>query len=192
MNRTTRLMLLVVAVPVALGACKKKPVVQAATPVTTEPPRNPVSPPVTPPTNNTPSGPTAAEIEARETAAARAILTDIINFEYDSDQLTPEARAKLDAKLALMNANPAVRVRIEGHCDERGTDEYNLVLGRRRAEIAKRYLTDRGIDASRIETMSFGRERPIATGSSEDAWAQNRRDQFSIIEGGAVLKPAAR
>ena len=189
MNRTTRLTLLVVAVPVALGACKKKPVVQAATPVTQTPTPNPVQAPVTPPPGR-PSGPTAAEIAAREAAEARATLTEIINFEYDSDQLTPESRAKLDAKLALMNANPAVRVRIEGHCDERGTDEYNLVLGRRRAEIAKRYLTDRGIDASRIETMSFGRERPVATGSGEGAWAQNRRDEFSIVAGSENLRPA--
>jgi peptidoglycan-associated lipoprotein len=181
-------MLLVVAVPVALGACKKKqPIVQPPTPVTQSPTNNPV---VNPPSNPGPVAVDSAAIIARLRAEAVATLSDIINFEYDSDQLTPESRAKLDAKLALMNANPNVRVRIEGHCDERGTDEYNLVLGRRRAEIAKRYLTDRGIDASRIETMSFGRERPRATGSSEDAWAQNRRDEFSIISGSETLRPA--
>ena len=191
MNRTTRLMLLVVGVPVALGACKKKPPVVDPPPPQSQTPSNP-NPVNTTPSNPTPPGESEADRIRRETATAVAVLTDIITFEYDSDQLTPDARAKLDAKLDLMNANPNVRVRIDGHCDERGTDEYNLVLGRRRAEIAKRYLTDRGIDASRIETMSFGRERPRVPGSSEDAWAQNRRDEFSIVSGGEVLKPAAR
>jgi peptidoglycan-associated lipoprotein len=187
MNQTTRLMLLAVALPLALGACKKKqPVVPDPTP--SQP--TPTNPTVTPPSNPGPVAVDSAAIKAGWTAAARATLSDVINFEYDSDQLTPESRAKLDAKLALMNANPTVRVRIDGHCDERGTDEYNLVLGRRRAEIAKRYLTDRGIDASRIETMSFGRERPVAMGSSEEAWAQNRRDEFSIISGEQYLNPA--
>ncbi len=81
--------------------------------------------------------------------------------------------------------------RIAGHCDERGSDEYNIALGRRRAEAAKRYLTDRGIDASRIETSSFGRERPAVQGTTEDAWSKNRRDEFEITAGGESLKPAS-
>lgn len=185
MIRTTRLMLLVVALPVALGACRKKetPVVQEPTPVNTPTQSNPVTPPP-------PSAPPvdSARIIAENTATARATLTDMIHFEYDSDELTADARAKLDAKLALMNANPNLRIRVAGHCDERGTDEYNLVLGRRRAEQAKRYLTDRGIDASRIETISFGRERPMAMGSGEDAWSQNRRDEFDIVAGGETIR----
>ena len=132
----------------------------------------------------------AEERELRaQMARAQEVLSNVVHFEYDSDELSADARANLDEKIRILNANPAVRIRIEGHCDERGTDEYNLVLGRRRAEQAKRYLTDRGIDASRIETMSFGRERPIAQGSGEEAWSQNRRDDFNIVAGGENLRP---
>jgi peptidoglycan-associated lipoprotein len=81
-------------------------------------------------------------------------------------------------------------VRIAGHCDERGSDEYNIALGRRRAVAAKRYLTDRGIAEGRIETQSFGRERPAVAGTSEEAWSKNRRDEFEILAGGESLKPA--
>jgi len=187
MIRTTRLMLLVVALPVAFGACKKQqtPAVQEPTPVSNPGNTNP-----TPPRVDAPAAVDSAAIRAEWARAARATLSEILYFEYDSDELTSDARSKLDAKLALLNANPQVRVRIDGHTDERGTDEYNMVLGRRRAEQAKRYLTDRGIDGSRIETMSFGRERPVAQGSNEDAWSQNRRDEFSIISGGENLRPA--
>jgi peptidoglycan-associated lipoprotein len=124
-------------------------------------------------------------------AAARAILLETIYFDYDADELRDEARASLDAKLRLLNANPGLAIRVAGHCDERGSDEYNIALGRRRAEAAKRYLTDRGVDASRIETASFGRERPASTGGSEDAWSKNRRDEFEITAGGDALKPAS-
>jgi peptidoglycan-associated lipoprotein len=79
-------------------------------------------------------------------------------------------------------------VRIAGHCDDRGSDEYNIALGRRRSEAAKRYLTDRGIDAARIETTTFGRERPAVQGSGEEAWSKNRRDEFEIIAGGDQLR----
>jgi peptidoglycan-associated lipoprotein len=187
MIRTARLMLLVVALPVAFGACKKKvtPVVPDPTPTqppTTQTPRVPTNPG----NPSTPTGPS----EAETTRIVREMLSSTLYFEYDSDELTAESRAKLDSKIPLLNANPDVRIRIDGHCDERGTDEYNLVLGRRRAEQAKRYLTDRGIDASRIETMSYGRERPIAQGSDESAWSQNRRDEFNIISGGNVLRQA--
>jgi peptidoglycan-associated lipoprotein len=118
-------------------------------------------------------------------------LLETIYFEYDADELRDDARASLDAKIAILNANPALRVRVAGHCDERGSDEYNIALGRRRAEAAKRYLTDRGIDASRIETSSFGRERPAVQGTTEEAWSKNRRDEFEITAGGENLKPAS-
>jgi peptidoglycan-associated lipoprotein len=186
MTRTARLMLLLVAVPVALGACRKKqaPVVPEPLPPATVPAPTPPAPaPAAPPVD------TMIAYRAA-VAAAREALTRVIYFDYDSDELTAEARAALDARIPVMNANPDLRIRIEGHCDERGTDEYNLVLGRRRAEQAKRYLTDRGIDASRIETMSFGRERPAVQGSGEDAWSRNRRDEFAIVAGGDNLRPA--
>jgi len=81
----------------------------------------------------------------------------------------------------VLKDNPNVMVRIEGHCDERGTIEYNLSLGEKRAASAKKYMTDMGIDAGRIQTISYGKERPAVTGSNESAWAKNRRDEFKII-----------
>src|SRR5205807_5871502 len=84
--------------------------------------------------------------------------------------------------------NPGLRIRISGHCDERGSDEYNLALGNRRATAAKQYVVSHGIDAGRIETVSYGEERPLASGHDEEAWAQNRRDEFEILSGGENLK----
>lgn len=123
------------------------------------------------------------------TADPRAVLTEMIFFDYDAAELRREARAVLDAKLAFLQANPAIRIRVAGHTDERGSDEYNLALGMRRAAAAKRYLVDLGIDEQRIAVVSFGAERPRTAESSESAWAQNRRDEFEILAGGASLAP---
>ncbi|MFL6862003.1 MAG: peptidoglycan-associated lipoprotein Pal [Allosphingosinicella sp.] len=100
---------------------------------------------------------------------------DRILFDTDQYDLDDQDRAVLDAQAAWLAHNPAVRVTIEGHCDERGTREYNLALGDRRANAAKNYLAAKGVDPSRMTTISWGKERPEALGSSEDAWAQNRR-----------------
>jgi peptidoglycan-associated lipoprotein len=174
---------MLLAVPLALGACKKKPVAVTPEPVT---PATPANPPASNPAPVTPA--VDADAVRRAVEAARSALLQTIYFDYDSDELRADARATLDDKLRVLNANPTARIRIEGHTDERGSDEYNLALGRRRADQAKRYLTDRGLDASRIETMSFGREKPAASGSNEEAWAQNRRGEFQIIAGGAELR----
>ena len=115
-------------------------------------------------------------------------MLSTIYFEYDADELRDDARASLDEKVKILNVNPGVRIRVSGHCDDRGSDEYNIALGRRRAETAKRYLTDRGIDASRIETATFGREHPAVQGTGEEVWAKNRRDEFQIIAGGDELR----
>lgn len=187
MNRS-RLMLVLVALPLALGACRKKPA-PAATPAPT-PVSNPTPTPTRPPETSTAAPVDSAAILREATARARESLLAMIYFEYNADELSDEARSTLDQKVALLNANPAVRLRISGHCDERGNDEYNLVLGRRRAEAAKRYLTDRGVDASRIETASFGEERPLVQGATEEAYARNRRDEFEITAGGDQLRPA--
>lgn len=184
MNRTSRLFALVIAAPLALGACKKKQP-PAAVP-------DPVPPPaaVVPTRNDPPAtatvDPNAAIREA--TARAREVVLSTIYFEYDADELRDDARANLDQKLAILNANPQLRIRISGHCDDRGSDEYNIALGRRRSETAKRYLTDRGIDASRIETATFGRERPAVMGTGEEVWSKNRRDEFEITAGGDQLR----
>lgn len=134
----------------------------------------------------------AAEAAARDAAAkaasARTALTEMVHFDYDKSDLRPDDRAILDAKVPVLQANPDVKIRISGHTDERGSDEYNLALGQRRAAAAKEYLVQHGISESRIETVSYGEERPIAQGSDESAYAQNRRDEFEITAGPQTLK----
>jgi peptidoglycan-associated lipoprotein len=118
---------------------------------------------------------------ARETARAR--LEAPIYFGFDQSDIMPAARVTLDAKLEILGENPAVRMLISGHADERGSDEYNLALGQRRAAAAKRYLVQRGVADSRIEIMSLGEERPVCTESDEGCWTRNRRDEFEITAG---------
>ncbi|MBV8092063.1 MAG: peptidoglycan-associated lipoprotein Pal [Acetobacteraceae bacterium] len=106
---------------------------------------------------------------------------DRVFFAFDSSQLTAEARGTLDRQAAWLQRYPQVRVRIAGNCDERGTEEYNLALGQRRANAARDYLVARGVDASRISTISYGKDRPVALGSNEQSWAQNRTAITSVI-----------
>jgi peptidoglycan-associated lipoprotein len=103
-----------------------------------------------------------------------------IPFNYDQFSLTPQACAILDNVAEWLKSNTAKMVLIEGHCDERGTNEYNLALGDRRANSAKTYLMQLGVDAARIYTISYGEERPLAVGSTEAAWAKNRRGEFKL------------
>lgn len=107
-------------------------------------------------------------------------MNENIYFEFDKYRLLPEAQEILRSKADWMRANPNVTAIIEGHTDERGTTEYNLALGERRAESAKSFLLDLGISASRLTTISYGEERPIDPRSNEEAWAKNRRAQFVI------------
>ena len=131
----------------------------------------------------------AAE-RARSTEELRNVIASMINFDYDRADIRSGDARSLDYKVAILLANPNVRLRISGHCDERGSDEYNLALGNRRANSAKQYLASHGIDGGRIETVSFGEERPMAQGHDEASWAQNRRAEFEIIAGGdALVKP---
>jgi peptidoglycan-associated lipoprotein len=122
----------------------------------------------------------AAE-EARQTMlrAAEAALVDI-NFEYNRSEIRRTDRVKFQAIAEFMKAFPDARVRIEGHCDERGTIEYNMALGERRAFAAKSYLVGLGIDDSRFSTLSFGKEKPKEFGSSERSWLVNRRCEFKL------------
>ena len=129
----------------------------------------------------------SARLVAEGLAAARNALTAVVYFDYNSSELTTESQAALEAKLPILNANSAIRMRISGHADERGSDEYNLALGQRRAAAAKRFLTQRGIDGARIMVQSFGEERPAADGHDEAAWAQNRRAEFEITAGGETI-----
>jgi peptidoglycan-associated lipoprotein len=121
--------------------------------------------------------------ESQRTQSAREMFeNEDILFEFDSASLSVEAQEILRAKAEWLRENPRARVMIEGHCDERGTNEYNLALGDRRAFSAKSFLADLGIDDSRLTTISYGEEQPIDSRSTEDAWAQNRRAHFVIKE----------
>lgn len=124
-----------------------------------------------------------AELAAAQEAEAIAVITGTVYFDYDRSELSPEARVTLDAKVPALQARPAFRIQITGHTDERGSSEYNLALGLRRAAELKAYLVANGIDASRIDISSMGEERPAAQGSSEAAWALNRRAEFVQVTG---------
>ncbi|HYS08055.1 MAG TPA: peptidoglycan-associated lipoprotein Pal [Myxococcales bacterium] len=137
--------------PVAAPAPPPAPSVQ----VIAEPPPAPVAAPVAPP------------------------LTNVsVYFDYDSSELSPEVRAVLEAFFDQAQKHPDQRIRIEGNCDERGSREYNVALGQRRADAAKKYLTNLGLPADRITTISYGKERPRAAGHDEEAWKENRRDDL--------------
>jgi peptidoglycan-associated lipoprotein len=133
----------------------------------------------------------AAANAARNRANAGALattLTAMVHFEYDQADLRPGDRAILDAKVPILQANSGVMIRVAGHTDERGSDEYNLALGQRRAAAVKAYLVQRGIAEGRIATASYGEEHPIAQGNDESAWSQNRRAEFDITSGGNNLR----
>ncbi len=131
------------------------------------------------------------ERQAREASErSRAVAADLaamINFDYDQATVRPADQATLDRKAVILNANPNVKVRISGHADERGSDEYNLALANRRASAAKRYLENKGVDGSRLDVIAYGEERPLNPGSDETAFAQNRRDEFEVTSGGDNL-----
>ena len=116
-------------------------------------------------------------------AAAQQISSGIVYFDFDKYDIKPEYRDMLRQKAELMKRYPQIRVRIEGHCDARGTQEYNLALGERRARAAYDYLAMLGVNASQMELISFGKERPAVSGSGESIWSKNRRDEFRIISG---------
>ena len=131
---------------------------------------------IPPPPSN--QGPPVTQDNVRPGSRAdfeRSVTSNTVHFAYDKYDLDPEARAILDSQAAWLAHWPNVPVSLEGHCDERGTREYNLALGDRRANAAKNYLASRGINPARISTISYGKERPIALGSDEASWAQNRR-----------------
>ena len=109
-----------------------------------------------------------------------AFMTERIFFDFDKSALKLESQALLKKKADWLKANPAAKLLIEGNTDERGTAEYNLALGERRADSAKKFLVDLGIDAKRISTISYGEERPLDPRHTEEAWAKNRNDGFVI------------
>ncbi len=121
----------------------------------------------------------AREEQAKERAAAEAAKgLQPVYFDFDRALIRADAKAVMKANADWLKAHPKVKIRIEGNCDERGTIEYNQALGQRRAASAKKYLTDLGISGSRISLISYGKEKPVCTNSTEDCWQKNRRDDF--------------
>jgi peptidoglycan-associated lipoprotein len=116
--------------------------------------------------------------EAAKEAPAAMVSLKVIHFDFDRYAIRPEDAEILKGDYGWFQANPGTRVRIEGNCDERGTVEYNLVLGQKRADSAKSYLATLGLDPKLVDTISYGKERPVDPGHNEEAWAKNRRDDF--------------
>jgi peptidoglycan-associated lipoprotein len=167
--------LLAATIGLALAGCsKKRPEVLPPAPVDNGPVGGPPSGP--------PGGSVGDQVLPGSNADfMRSVQSNTVNFGLDQYDIDPTARAILDGQAAWLARNPQARVTIEGHCDERGTREYNLALGDRRANAAKNYLAAKGVDAGRITTISYGKERPLATGSDEGAWAQNRRAVTVVV-----------
>jgi peptidoglycan-associated lipoprotein len=168
---TTRKLIPIFLAILLLAACSKK--VMENEPVA-EPQPEPAAQ-VEPPQGPEPQ-PAMAAPDARD-----AFLNEYVYFDFDSDVLGPEAQSLLQIKAQWLNDNPDVlAIMIEGHCDERGTEGYNLALGARRADAVKRYLTDMGLTRMTIQTQSYGEEHPVDDGHNEESWAKNRRACFVI------------
>lgn len=160
-----------------LSGCAKKPPPPPPPAETPAPPPVVVTPPPPPPPPP-PAVDTAAE--NRQRLQARVAETfKTIYFDYDKSELTADSKATCDAIGELMKEEPGITVRIEGNTDERGTDEYNLALGDRRAKAAQAYLVSYGIASTRLSTISYGKEKPAVDGHDESAWSKNRRDDFT-------------
>ena len=126
------------------------------------------------------SGSTSADSDMQTPDEMLAKVGSTVYFGYDESTLSAEAQATLDRQAAFLKANPTIRIVIEGHCDERGTREYNLALGDRRASAARDYLVAKGVNASRLTTISYGKERPAVGGSNDTSYALNRRSMSKI------------
>lgn len=162
---------------VSAAGCSSKPAVQSVAPMAAPTPTIVRAEPA-------PTPPAARPAVAEDTLPTsldeinkRGYLKDAF-FDFDRAEIRTDQRDSLAADGAWLRTHPSVKVRIEGHCDERGTEAYNMALGEHRAATARDYLTTLGVDVSRMTTISYGKERPFATGHDETAWAENRRDHF--------------
>ena len=131
-----------------------------------------------------------AAARERAVAAARATLEEMVFFDYDMSDIRSDAESILRAKAEILRASPQVQLRIEGHADDRGSTEYNLALGNRRAEAVRAFLAGFGLSEARFNIVSYGEERPLANGSNESSWARNRRGQFVITAGASAINPS--
>ncbi|HWN41268.1 MAG TPA: peptidoglycan-associated lipoprotein Pal [Thermoanaerobaculia bacterium] len=177
------LMLIGLSLAMLPGCSRKKPTTAPQAPVqevvSTAPapaPEPPAAPEPAPESVDPLDGDLAS---VNEYVRSQGLLDDVF-YSYDSFDLTEEARQRLAANAQFFNRNTAFEAVIEGHCDERGTPEYNLALGERRASSARSYLTSLGVDGSRLRTITYGEERPVCTGNEEACWSQNRRAHFLI------------
>jgi len=176
MHKSTKTLLLALGLAIALtgftgcAGKKKPPQQQRPAPVTTEKKKPAPEPKI----QEAPK-----KVEEKETVPA-TLRFETVYFDFDKSNIRPDQRTKMERNAELLSKYKTVRIQIEGHCDERGTNEYNLALGQRRAESAKQYLVDYGISSSRISTISYGEERPVDPGHNETAWAKNRRCEFII------------
>ena len=164
-------MLLALAAGLALSGCSKKPAESDVTKTTPGPDENA--------TSSTPAvdgGSSATNPTGSESTGG---LQDVF-FEYDDYALSSEAKSVLTGNASHLREMAGLRLMVEGHCDERGTVEYNLALGQRRADAARGYLVDLGVDGGRLATISYGEERPFVEGHDESAWSQNRRAHFKV------------
>lgn len=176
-----------VVIGLFIAACsKRQEPPQTPTPTTTDQPVRVTQPPPSPPTGN------GRDPAAEETARVMVVLEEKIFFDYDRSDIRGDQQQTLTRKAAVLRANPNVVLRISGHADERGSVEYNLALGMRRAESVRQFLSGFGIDASRFSTETLGEDRPADPGMSEDAYARNRRAEFVVTRGGDALRMPAQ
>ena len=181
-NRSLLTLAVLLLTPVALVGCgRKKPAIAPAAPdvAVTEP----ATPTVADPAESDPiENPLDGDLlAANEHAYATGLLGDIY-FEFDLASLSEQARERLARNADFLRSHPEFVVRIEGHCDERGTNDYNLALGERRAHAARDYIAQLGIPAQRLRTVSYGEERPVCARSDESCWQSNRRAHFVLVE----------
>lgn len=168
-------LVLLLAVAVLLAGCPKKPQVQTAAPEAEAPTVAEVP---------EPEPPEVVIIEEKEeiVVVEEEVALEDVFFDFDKSLIRPDAKQGLDENIRALAANPEARIVVEGHCDERGTNEYNLGLGERRANAVRDYLVAGGIDSGRITTISYGEERPFCLGHDETAWQCNRRGHFVVVE----------
>ena len=188
-GRLFLVMLVVLSIALAFGCrtrAKKAEVFPEPVPPVTEPEPERPAVEVTPPTDFVKEPEVAAEDlsgtteELTERAQRLGWVRDVF-FEFDSFALSPDGQDALAVTASWLKSHPDISLLIEGHCDERGTQQYNLALGDRRANVAKDYIVTLGVDASRVRTISYGEERPFASGSDEASWAQNRRAHMTLV-----------
>ncbi len=121
-----------------------------------------------------------------ERSRVMSIVAERVHFDFDKSDIRSDAEPVLQRKVSVLREYPGIRLRLEGHCDERGSNEYNLALGQRRAESVRRYLMSYGIDAGRFQMISYGEERPLVNAQNEQAWGQNRRAEFVVTDPGGL------